>query len=279
MLCRSNPNAGTFVRDNFKGLFFGRGVHSLIDQFRANCNLLIGYKKDIALFALGKTCISSTCGFGHFASTTSSIRPFCHPNEFKERFKSNLYNINSLVFDNGRSNKAINMDVIDAIPKVKTDMIFFDPPYATEFSATNYEKLYHFVEGLMVYWNGLKINYETKSNSYEIEHESLNKNNVYDFFNDLFERAEHYPFWIFSYRDHAYPTEKEIKDIISSYGRKYNVAKKFYQYTISGKRTPASFSKEYLFVCKKAQSLFNIPSYFSKNMVIPRPDRFLKRIR
>jgi len=30
-------------------------------------------------------------------------------------------------------------------------------PYATEFSITNYEKAYHFVEGLMTYWKRLKL--------------------------------------------------------------------------------------------------------------------------
>ena len=66
LLFRPNPNACTFVRDTFKGLYFGRGVHSLIDQFRANCDFFYGYKKDLALFALGATCIRSTCGFGNF---------------------------------------------------------------------------------------------------------------------------------------------------------------------------------------------------------------------
>jgi len=31
------------------------------------------------------------------------------------------------------------------------DLAYFAPPYATEFSTTNYEKAYHFVEGLMAY--------------------------------------------------------------------------------------------------------------------------------
>jgi adenine-specific DNA-methyltransferase len=46
--------AGTFVRDHFKGIFFASGVHGVIDNIRANINKLEGFKKDIALFALGK---------------------------------------------------------------------------------------------------------------------------------------------------------------------------------------------------------------------------------
>jgi adenine-specific DNA-methyltransferase len=69
-LLQPNGKAGTFVRDNFKGLFFADGVHAIIDQVRANIDALSGYKKDIALFALGKTCMSGKGGFGHFSSST-----------------------------------------------------------------------------------------------------------------------------------------------------------------------------------------------------------------
>lgn len=279
-LIHPNSNVGTFVRDTFKGLYFGKGVHSLIDQYRANCDFFDGYKKDIALFALGATCISSTCGFGNFTATSSDNKPLCIPSEFKERFRLNMQKVNSLVFDNGRPNRAMRMDVKDALPLVQTDMIFFDTPYATEFSVTNYEKSYHFVEGLMTYWKGLIIKTDTKSKCYEIEHESLTKDNVYDFFNNLFEKAGHYPYWIISYRDHAYPTEKEMKGIIASFGRNSSVVSNYYQYTIAGKRTPASNSKEYLFICrKKDQTLFDIPGNTSMNIVLPRPERFLKMTR
>jgi adenine-specific DNA-methyltransferase len=139
LLLQPNPNSGTFVRDTFKGLYFGKGVHSLIDQFRANCNYLYGYKKDIALFALGATCISMTCGFGNFTTTSSNNKSLCTPTEFKEHFQMNIEKVNNLVFDNGQQNKALMMDAIDILPLVQTDMIFFDTPYATEFSVTNYE--------------------------------------------------------------------------------------------------------------------------------------------
>jgi adenine-specific DNA-methyltransferase len=130
----------------------------------------------------------------------------------------------------------------------------------------------------MTYWEGLTIKTETKLKCYETDHESLTKDNVYDFFKDLFERAGHFPYWIISYRDHAYPSEKEMKDIIMSFGRTCNVVRNFYQYTIAGKRTPASSSIEYLFICKKeSQVHLNLPRYAQMNNVLPRPDRFLKR--
>ena len=66
MLLADNPKVGTFVRDNFKGIFFAKGIHGLIDAIRANIDKLASYKKDIALFAPGKACMSGKGGFGHF---------------------------------------------------------------------------------------------------------------------------------------------------------------------------------------------------------------------
>ena len=278
LLLRPNAEAGTFIRDTFSGLYFGRGVHTLIDQYRANCDFLSGYKRDIALFALGMTCINSTCGFGNFTATSSSIRPLCMPNEFKVRFRDNLEYINSLVFDNGRRNKALKLDVNEALPLVKTDLVFFDVPYVTEFSVIDYEKAYHFVEGLMTYWRGKTIDEDTKAKYYVMRHEPLTTTNVYNFFQNLFENAGHYPYWVISYRDHAFPTEKEMRKIIKAYNRSYEVKYNEYHYTIAGKNTPASNSREFLFICRnKTGNFLNIPLPLPRSFVLPHPNRFMRK--
>ncbi len=101
-LLQPNGKAASFVRDNFKGLFFANGVHAIIDQVRANIDALSGYKKDIALFALGKTCMSGKGGFGHFSSSTDYGKRQDTPDEFKQRFAKNVARINALVFSNGK---------------------------------------------------------------------------------------------------------------------------------------------------------------------------------
>ena len=55
-------NAGDFIQRNFKNTFFTPEVLNILDGLRANIDSLKGYKKDIALFALGKTCISGKGG-------------------------------------------------------------------------------------------------------------------------------------------------------------------------------------------------------------------------
>lgn len=251
-LLSDNAKAGTFVHDNFKGIFFAKGVHAVIDNLRANCDKLSGHKKDIALFALGKACMSGKGGFGHFSSSTDYGKRQDSPDEFKTRFKDNLNKINALVFDNGKENKAYNEDVNALLTKVKADLAYFDPPYATEFSTTNYEKSYHFVEGLMTYWEGLTLKTDTKVKSYETDHETVTKANANNFFQVFLNNASHIPNWLISYRDHAYPNEQEMKKIIGSLGRQSRMKSKDHKYSITSKHGEASNAVEHLFICQKS---------------------------
>lgn len=248
-LLADNAKAGSFVQDNFKGIFFAKGVHALIDTIRANCDKLSGFKKDIALFGLGKTCMSGKGGFGHFSSSTDYGRRQDTPDEFKDRLRKNLQRINALVFDNDKENKAYRHDINDLLPKAKADLAYFDPPYATEFSTTNYERAYHFVEGLMTYWEGLEIKADTKVKYYETDHKTVTKANASEFFQTFLGNAKHIPHWLISYRDHAYPNEQEMKRIIGSFGKQSRMKSKDHHYAITSKHGEASNAKERLFVC------------------------------
>ena len=248
-LLANNPKAGTFVQNNFKGLFFASGVHGVIDNIRANADKLEGFKKDIALFALGKTCMSGKGGFGHFSSSTDYGKRQDTPEEFRERFSDNIARINALIFDNGKNCKATNKDVNAALSEVKVDLAYFDPPYATEFSTTNYEKSYHFVEGLMTYWDGLAIDTESKTHHYATAHKTVTKANANEFFGTFLASAKHIPNWLISYRDHAYPNEGEMKDIISANGKDSRMQSKQHKYHISSKHSENSVAMERLFVC------------------------------
>jgi len=251
-LLADNPKAGTFVRDNFKGLFFSEGVHKIIDVIRANVDALSGCKKDIALFALGKTCMSGKGGFGHFSSSTDYGKRQDTPEEFKERFADNVARINALIFDNGKECKAYRKDINDMLAEVKVDLAYFDPPYATEFSTTNYEKSYHFVEGLMTYWDGLTLVGDSKTHHYETDHKTVTKANAKEFFSTFLSSAKHIPNWLISYRDHAYPNEDEMKEIISASGMSSRMQSQQHHYHISSRHSENSQAMERLFICSKA---------------------------
>jgi len=251
-LLAENPKAGDFVQRTFKGIYFTPGVHKVIDHIRANIDALSGYKKDIALFALGRTCI--TGGFGHFSSTTQAAKRKYTPDRFKARFAEAVKRINALVFDNGQECRAMRKDILDALSEVKTDLAYFDPPYATQFSTTNYEKIYHFIEGLMTYWDGLEIDASKKIRNYKTDHQTVTRANASDFFDGFLGKARHIPHWIISYRDQAYPSEREMKRLIASHGRASRMKSKDHTYMITSVHGAASHAKEHLFICRPAQT-------------------------
>ena len=250
-LLADNAKAGTFVRDKFNGLFFADGVHKVIDTIRANADKLEGYKKDVALFALGKTCMSGKGGFGHFSSSTDYGKRQDTPEEFKSRFADNVARINALIFDNGKECKAYRKDINEILSDAKVDLAYFDPPYATEFSTTNYEKSYHLVEGLMTYWDGLTLVEDSKTHHYETDHKTVTKANAQEFFSTFLASAKHIPNWLISYRDHAYPNEDQMKEIISANGMESRMQSQKHQYHISSKHSENSSAMERLFVCTR----------------------------
>ena len=252
-LVADNPKADTFVRDHFKGIFFARGVHALVDTIRTNIDGLSGFKKDIALFALGRTCVSGKGGFGHFSSTTPYGKREDTPAEFKERFKKTVTRINALVFDNGAPCRARRKDVNDFLQGAKADLVYFDPPYATEFSTTNYEKAYHFVEGLMTYWRGLKLVEGSKTCHYETDHKTVTPATAKGFFEGFLGKAKHIPHWLISYRDHAYPNEREMRALISAHGFSPAMRSHDHRYSITSRHGEASQATERLFICRSGK--------------------------
>ncbi len=247
-----------FVQETFRGKFFQTGVHAIIDTIRANIDDLKGYKKNIALFALGKTCISGAGSYGHFASTSRGRgeRRADTPKEFVERFRNSCTRINALIFDNGRENKAFNKEVLEVLPEVEVDLAYFDPPYATEFSTTNYETSYHFVEGLMTYWKGLEIDETSRVKKFHSDHRTVTESNAEEFFDGFLSAAKGIKYWIISYRDHAYPNEAKMKALIEKHGRASRMTSKDHAYQMAGQNRggEASHAREHLFICEPKSS-------------------------
>jgi adenine-specific DNA-methyltransferase len=254
-LLKSNSKAGDFVQETFRGKFFQSGVHQIIDNIRANIDDLQGYKKDIALFALAKSCISGSGSYGHFASTSkgSGNRHADTPKAFTDRFRGNIVRINSLVFDNGKENKVFCKDIQEVIPEAKVDLAYFDPPYATEYSTTNYETSYHFIEGLMTYWKGLEIDETSRVKKFHTDHKSVSQSNSEEFFDGFLNKSKGIKHWIISYRDHAYPNESKMKKLIDKHGKESRMFSREHSYSMAGQNRSgeASHGKEHIFVCSE----------------------------
>jgi len=248
-----NAKAKDFVRKHFKGIYFEPGVHAVIDTIRSNIDStgIGGYKRDIALFALGKACITGKGGFGHFGTTKKQEGRADDAKGFRERFAANCRRISALVFKGERPCKAHHGDTRRILADIKADVAYFDPPYATQFSQTNYERAYHFVEGLMTWWDGKEIQAGSQTKQYEIPTE-VTRSNASQFFQEFLGAAKHIKHWIISYRDQAFPSEKEIKKIVAAAGKASRMKTREHQYSISAKHGENSTAKEHLFVCTPA---------------------------
>ncbi len=252
-LLASNPKAGSFVRDNYSGLYFHAGVHKRIDTIRANIEQLGGYKKDIALFALLRACLLAT-DHGTFASTAADTRGLVTNGEqFDKAFRKFVDKVNGLVFDNGLENRVIHGDVLAALPKVQADVAYFDPPYLTQFGRWNYETHYHFVEGLMTNWTGLELD-NGKLKRFKTDHKALTEQTAPAFFEAFLGAAGHIPTWLLSYRNKAIPTRRQIQSILEKSGRALKIRTQKHVYSKFNKhKTDANNAKEYLFVATQDQ--------------------------
>ena len=246
-LIQPNPKAGEFTRRTYSGRFWKPGVHKVIDEIRENIDALKGFKRDIALAALGGTMLSARGWFPQF--TTSKVADGGYsPEMFKARLGLVIRRLNEMVFE-GPECTAHNLDVRAFLPKVQADAAYFDPPYVTEFSAANYSVNYHVIEAVMV--KGVGRNPSTTSkNRTEKTQPDLTQKNIAGFFGEVFEAAGHIDTWLLSYRDKSFPREDEIKRIFTDAGREVRLATKDHKYTLAGNNRDddPSNAKEYLFV-------------------------------
>ena len=242
---------GSFVRDSYKGLFWKPEIHGVIDHVRANVDELTGFKHDLALAALGATLLSARGWFPQF--TTSKVSEDGYDTaKFHARLGDVIRRLNNMVFE-GEACSASRLDVRRCLKSRKADLAYFDPPYITEYSATNYSAIYHAVEAVMVGGVGRKPDPDSATRQ-EKTQQDLTKETVGPFFGEVLDAAEGIPTWLWSYRDHSHPTDQEMKALFAERGREVALVKKSFSYgPLAGKRreeTPAK-AVEYLFVGKK----------------------------
>jgi adenine-specific DNA-methyltransferase len=270
-----NPNAGTFIVDNFSGYYYTKRVLSWLDQVWANIQKLSGYKKDLALGALGNT-VKAKSLYGQFhrskinlkaeLGTEADAEMEADAGGFKESqltsipissmvesFKRYANQLNRLVFDNGQECKAFHGDAVEAVRKYGADVLYLDPPYITEFSNNDYEYSLHFVEGLMNRWADKELLDDNRRSYKSRTH--FDRESIRALIENLASEARgKYKTVIMSYRDHAFPTEKEIRDIFAERFGQVRVKGMDVEYGIVlGKGGEGKNGRELLFVASSSR--------------------------
>lgn len=239
----------------YAGVFFETDEAVFLDNFRANVDLLAcDFKRAIALSVMNRS-MTRKITMGHFAHTQalnyardperikrnrSLVRPL------KEIFGDILPSYNEAVFDNGKRNLSLNVNILDLLPgSEEVDLAYFDPPYCN--SHADYQGFYHLLETYTEYWedkefiNGTRRYEPQRYSGFDKKSEAIRS------FERLFEISERIPYWLISYNDRSYPDIEEFEEIISRY-RNVRIERKTYHNSRGGKGSVAG-SQEILFVC------------------------------
>lgn len=237
----------TFIQDEFDGLYFTQEENEWLDMMRLNIDLLdCRYKRSIAISALSQACLAKRpYNLFHRANldmrTNEVDRSFGNKTtwdrSFEDHFSQYVTEYNQAVFDNGRSNRALNQDVLDWGNPPSADLVYLDPPYydrTKDGGTTDYQFYYHFLEGFMRYdeWVDL-IDESVKTKRIETEDSPWTDpdeiHGAFGFLFDLFSDSQ----IALSYNTAGLPTPDQLVSMLQSTHDVVQIFSTDYQYALS----------------------------------------------
>lgn len=241
-----------FVSETFKGLYFSDEDNTFIDMIRANVKLLEDdTKKSLVLMALVRACLKKRPR-GIFTYTGNRYDDGRRDLtlSFKEQFLEAVEAINGAVFDNGKENLSFHGDAMTT--EQQADLVYIDPPYYSPLSDNEYVRRYHFVEGLVRDWQGVEMQWHTKTKKFKNYPTPFSKKDgAYEAFDQLFERHQN-SILIVSYSSNSLPTKDDMIEIMKKYKRNVEVVSVDYKYSFGNQGHKVGNNKndveEYLFV-------------------------------
>lgn len=251
-LLMTNKGAQDFISTTFKGLYFNDEDNLFLDNLIANINRLKNdYKKSLAYAAITRACMKKRPR-GIFTYTGARYDDGRRDLQLslQEHFLENIDNFNEAVFDNGYTNYSFNKDIFEL--DIDADLVYFDPPYLTAKSDNDYVRRYHFVEGLTKNWNGLEIDFSTKTKKFKKYPSPFDsKLTVNDALDKLFCKFQK-SILVVSYSSNSIPTKEEMIEILKRYKENVELKEIDYKYSFGNQNfkvgNNANDVKEYLFI-------------------------------
>lgn len=242
-----------FIQETFQGIYYtdeengwlDRTIAQIVGLDRWNKGQTLRYKRALAYYALFQAClIKRPFNLFHrknlylrtadvprsFGNKTSWERPF---STLFERF---LREVNELVFDNGKRNRAMNADAY-TLDQKDYDLVYIDPPYICARrspSQSNYRRLYHFLEGIARYpeWGEL-IDYD--SYNLRLKDDSTvprTRTEMVELMDSLFERFAE-SIIVVSYKSPGVPTRRHLVRLLKKYKDRVVVHRLKYNYALN----------------------------------------------
>lgn len=247
---KGSPIEG-FMFKNYANQYYFPDECKDLDKIRKNIiNIKDKYKKALA-FSLIRRAMIRKMPYSRFTIKWQKVvelrneeisyakygrKRHYHNQSFQYHFVDNLNQYNTAVFDNGKNNKAFNLDIFKAIEEIDADVIYLDPPYAG--TMNNYFAFYGLLDE---YIQGFKIN--------PFVNNFIDPHTIIDQFDRLFGKLSKYKYWMLSYNSRSKPTKEEILDLLSKYSVQVDVYEMPYAYRVTGKEKKNK-DIEYLFIIK-----------------------------
>ena len=235
-----------FIQKTFPEIYYTEEENQWLDQVIPNIlSLKNEYKKAIAFWALFQSCmIKRPYNLFHrknLSVRTSNVkRSFGNKvtwdKPFEEHFRKFVKQANGAVFKNDHQHQALCQDALEI--EIATDLVYIDPPYIPKKgSLTLYRDFYHFLEGMVDYydWEGA-IDYTSKHRRLSSRTSPWeDRERIFPAFQSLLAKFRASTM-VLSYRSDGLPTIEELTSFLNDLGKKTLVREMPYQYALSNKR-------------------------------------------
>ncbi len=222
-LLQPNKDGRNFIQNKFEGLYFSKEDHEFLDALWSHLPTMNKYKRALAIASV---CLAAARKQPRGVFTITDFRYDDGRRSLrlplKALFLEAVEEYNDAVFDNGKSNKVICSDVFN-IDSRQFDLVYLDPPYAPPKDDADYIKRYHFLEGLSVYWEGMKIMEHTKTKKIEKRFTPFAyKRTIHDALRRLFYKFKD-SMLVMSYSSNSVPSEVELYGLLKEVKRDVQV--------------------------------------------------------
>jgi DNA adenine methylase len=231
LLLSANKSTDGFISKTFKGLYFTDEENSFLDSIRANIDSLESrIKKSLALSALSRACLKRRPRgiFTYIGDRYNDGRKDLQI-DLKEHFIQNVNAFNRAVFSNHQKNKAYNTDSVCL--DVDADLVYIDPPYYSVHSDNDYTRRYHFIEGLCRKWEGLEIQWNSKTKKFRrYETPFSSPDTINEAFLKIFDRHRN-SILVVSYSSNSIPGKNELASMLKSFKKRVDVCQINHKYS------------------------------------------------
>lgn len=260
----------TFVHNTFSGRYFTDDENIWIDCLIGNIKRLrekysnyeLEYKECMAYYALFQSClVKRPFNLFHrnnlYLRTKDVARSFGNKTTWDRSigflFQRYANELNSLVFPNGKVNKATNEDVF-LMTDSRYDLIYIDPPYLNQKrtkTQCDYRRMYHFLEGLANYENwGNLIDYRSSNlHLKDGNNKWTDKNRAITNLEQIFRKFRNSVI-VVSYKSPGIPAEEEIVSLLKNYKNNVTVTKRQYSYALNNSNGEPNQNLEMMIIGK-----------------------------